>query len=563
MRASTCQSLSALALGIACALLPLAASAGATIVINNINLPGVGFNDPTPAVPVGGNTGTTLGEQRLIAFSHAANIWGSTLDSAVPITINAQFRPLTCTATAAVLGSAGATSVYGSAPGMPIWDSWYGSALANKLYGADLDPTIADINANFNSNLGNVGCLTGTSFYLGLDGNHGTNIDFVVTLLHEMGHGLGFQTFTSGLTGVPFAGYPSVADHFLLDNSTGKTWYQMTNAERAASALGVNKLVWNGTQVRASVPEVLSGTSRLVVNSPAAIAGTYAVGTADFGPALTASGLTGDVVLGVDSGGGGLTDACAPISNAVAGKLALVDRGVCAFTIKVKNAQNAGAIGVLVADNVAAPVTGLGGADATITIPSVRIALATGNVIKAALAGNTVNATLGVDTNVRAGADAQDRALMYTPAVFAQGSSVSHWDTTATRNQLMEPSISADLTHSVDVPEDLTRAQLRDIGWYPDRDLDGVPDDEGDACPATRIRGGNVVIDSCDSGVTNALFPNGCSIMDEVAKCEAAAVTHEGFTSCVTQYTKTLRKGLISEKDKASIQRCAAKAAIP
>ena len=103
MRASIGHSLSALALGIVCALLPLAASADATIVINNLNAPGVGFNDPTPVAPVGGNTGTTLGEQRLISFSHAANIWGSTLDSAVPITINAQFRPLTCTATGAVL----------------------------------------------------------------------------------------------------------------------------------------------------------------------------------------------------------------------------------------------------------------------------------------------------------------------------------------------------------------------------------------------------------------------------------------------------------------------------
>ena len=50
-----------------------AASAGpAQFVIVNINAPGVGFNDPTPAAPVGGNTGTTLGQQRLIAFEHAA-----------------------------------------------------------------------------------------------------------------------------------------------------------------------------------------------------------------------------------------------------------------------------------------------------------------------------------------------------------------------------------------------------------------------------------------------------------------------------------------------------------
>jgi len=47
-------------------------------VINNDNL-GEGFNDPTPVAPVGGNTGTTLGQQRLIAFQRAANIWAGLL----------------------------------------------------------------------------------------------------------------------------------------------------------------------------------------------------------------------------------------------------------------------------------------------------------------------------------------------------------------------------------------------------------------------------------------------------------------------------------------------------
>ena len=166
------------------------------------------------------------------------------------------------------------------------------------------------------------------------------------------------------------------------------------------------------------MPEVLGGTPRLLVNSPAAIAGTYAVGTADFGPALSSPGVTGDVVLGVDSGGLGDTLGCSPISNVVAGKFALVDRGVCGFTVKVKNAQNAGAIGVIVANNAAGAAPGLGGADATIIIPSAGISQASGVLIKATLAGNTVNATLGLDANVLAGADAQGRALMYTPAPF-------------------------------------------------------------------------------------------------------------------------------------------------
>ena len=40
----------------------------ATIVIENADTAGVGFNDTTAVAPVGGNSGTTLGQQRLIAF---------------------------------------------------------------------------------------------------------------------------------------------------------------------------------------------------------------------------------------------------------------------------------------------------------------------------------------------------------------------------------------------------------------------------------------------------------------------------------------------------------------
>ena len=67
---------------------------GATIVIVNADGPGEGFNDATPAAPVGGNAGTTLGQQRLIAFEHAANIWGAELDTNQTIFVRAAFNPL-------------------------------------------------------------------------------------------------------------------------------------------------------------------------------------------------------------------------------------------------------------------------------------------------------------------------------------------------------------------------------------------------------------------------------------------------------------------------------------
>ncbi|RYF01686.1 MAG: peptidase, partial [Oxalobacteraceae bacterium] len=103
-----------MALALACGALAVGASSAhaATIVIVNLNEPGVGFNDTTPATPVGGNSGTTLGQQRLIAFQRAADLWGATLTSSVPVRIGASFEPLSCTASSAVLGSAGAAEIF-------------------------------------------------------------------------------------------------------------------------------------------------------------------------------------------------------------------------------------------------------------------------------------------------------------------------------------------------------------------------------------------------------------------------------------------------------------------
>jgi uncharacterized repeat protein (TIGR01451 family) len=449
----------------------LKAYSAATITIQNGDPAGVGFNDATAAAPVGGNNGTTLGQQRLNAFQAAADKWGATLSSNVTIRILATWEALTCTSTTAVLGSAGATSIFRDFPGAPFPGTWFSKALTNKLTGTDQDSTTADIKARFNINLGNPGCLDGSPFYLGLDNNHGAKVDLVAVLTHEFAHGLGFQTFTSSSTGAQTSGFPSVYDRFLLDLSTGKLWFQMTDAERAASAVNTQKLAWNGPQVATDVPKVL-GNPSLKITSPAAIAGTYTVGTASFGPALTVAGISGAVVQALDPADGSgpsTTDGCSSLTNAfaVAGKIALVDRGTCAFVAKAANAQAAGAIGLIVVNNVAgSPPPGLGGSDPTITIPVVSVIQSDGTTIKAQL-GSGVNATVGLDPTVRPGADSMGRALMFTPNPLQGGSSVSHWDSTAFPNQLMEPNISSDLTHQVTQPNDLTFSLLSDIGWAP------------------------------------------------------------------------------------------------
>ena len=137
------------------------------------------------------------------------------------------------------------------------------------------------------------------------------------------------------------------------------------------------------------------GGSVLQVNSPPAIAGSYPALPANFAnnpppPPPPPNGETGNIVLvddGSTAGGGTISDGCeTPFVNAaaVAGNIALIDRGVCGFEIKVRNAQLNGAIAAIVANNVPDDptltlmgCTTAGGCAPVITIPSIFVSQAT------------------------------------------------------------------------------------------------------------------------------------------------------------------------------------------
>lgn len=463
------------------ALLVPSAYAAATITIVNVNGPGVGFNDPTPAAPVGGNAGTTVGQQRLIAFQFAASIWGATLTDNVDIKIQSAFNPLPCTASSGVLGSAGPIQIVSDFPGAAFPRTWYAVALANKLANADLLPgpsgtSADDIGAQFNSSLGGTNpdgtpCLTGSHWYYGLDNKHGTDIDLVTVLLHEFAHGLGFLSLVDETKGTQLKNRTDIFSRQILDNSLGLTWNSMNSQQRKLSAINTRNVVWDGPGVTVSIPRVLQrGTPLLTVTSPLSIAANYQVGTASFGEPLAKQGLSGTIVQGLDpadSAGPLTTDGCSALTNGsdVGGNIALLDRGSCTFATKAKNAQDAGAIAVIIVDNrLEIPPPSMGGTDPTITIPAVMISQNDGATIRAQLTGG-VDATLGLDLSIRAGADASGRALLWSPNPVQPGSSISHWDEIALPNQLMEPAINDDLTHSVTPPQDLTFILLQDLGW--------------------------------------------------------------------------------------------------
>ena len=437
----------------------------ATITIINLDPENQGLNDPTPASPVGGNTATTVGAQRMAVFQQAASVWGSLLPSTVTIAVEASFAPLSCNTISGVLGGAGPNYYFWDFPNAPFPSTVYSKAQADRLAGVDLNPGVADVGSQFNSEIGKPGCLEVYSWYYGFDHNEGMNqFDFMAVVLHEIGHGLGFLTLVDDNTGENFFGLPDIYSRFILDQKTGLHWNEETDAQRAASDTATYRVVWDGWFANTEAGTILGPRPLLQVNSPPALAGEKYVGVATFGPSLTNTGVSGNVVLGVD-GTAPTADGCQALTNGaqIAGKIALVDRGLCPFVTKVKNCQNAGAIAAIVANDITGtdPV-GMSGVDPTITIPSVRITKEDGDAIKALLAGG-VHVTMRVDPARRAGADATGRVMLYAPNPNAPGSSISHWDVSCGPNLLMEPNINADLTSDVD----LTVSAFKDMGWYP------------------------------------------------------------------------------------------------
>jgi hypothetical protein len=201
---------------------------------------------------------------------------------------------------------------------------------------------------------------------------------------HEWGHA--YTQYTSNLI---YAWQPGA-----LNESYSDIWGETVDLinGRMTDAPG-------GARTAGTCSEFSPPRAELQVTAPPSIQGNYVAQAAQFGPPLTPGGLSGDVVLALDAAnvtGPSTTDACTALTNAAAvnGKIALVDRGTCLFTVKVQNAQDAGAIGVIVANNVASGLPGMGGTSATITIPSLGVQQSVGTAIKTELLSGTVTANL-------------------------------------------------------------------------------------------------------------------------------------------------------------------------
>jgi hypothetical protein len=302
------------------------------------------------------------------------------------------------------------------------------------------------------------------SWYYGLDVHEGEDDSMFMVALHEMGHGLGMSS-----RGIEFfQNRPTIYDVHMLDLTAGRTWDQMTAEQRRISSTNAGKLVWNGANVTARAPQVLTRPPVLTVGAK-----NYDIGTATFGLPVSGASMSGPVVAVRDAEneeGPTARDGCTPYENAsaVAGKIALVDRGTCTFVQKALTAQAAGAVGLVIVDNrkeqdcVNVPPA-MSGSTTQVMIPVMSVTQDDGGELRAQADAGTANALLRVDPSRLAGTSPEGYVRLYAPCTFNAGSSLYHWDTPATPNLLMEPFISADLIDRVD----LTMEQLMDLGWTP------------------------------------------------------------------------------------------------
>lgn len=201
-----------------------------------------------------------------------------------------------------------------------------------------------------------------------------TNLFYWNNLIHDFSYKYGFDE-ASGNFQVNNYGRGGAGNDDV--RAEGQDYSGTNNANFATPVDGsrprMQMYIWN------------QGVSSVTVNSPLPAA-TYIPGNAGFGP--TDFTLNGDLELANPLEG------CGPLVGFTPGKIAVIDRGTCPFVDKVLNAQNSGAIAVIICNNVAGDPITMGGASAGITIPSLMLSQDACNMIKFQMSYSTVNVTM-------------------------------------------------------------------------------------------------------------------------------------------------------------------------
>ncbi len=243
---------------------------------------GVGFNETTMRISdIDKGEMREVRLDRIACFEAAVMVWAAHLDINTTIRIDASFEsfcdldppdPLLCgDATGAALALTTLKTVYHDFFNAPVADTWFTVAEANQIAGLDLDPdpqrvvpstVFDDIHVVFNSDIDGT-ALGAVTWYYGTDGIvPADKIDFFSTVLHEVGHGLGFVSLMDVGTGSLYVELDDIfTSQLRQEGSVNLDYTDMTDEERAAANVAArkdadlsngDKVVWKGTAVVAS-----------------------------------------------------------------------------------------------------------------------------------------------------------------------------------------------------------------------------------------------------------------------------------------------------------------------
>jgi hypothetical protein len=185
------------------------------------------------------------------AFEYATNLWGTLLNSSVPIKIDACWASLG----EGVLGHSATDSFYRNFTGAPQANTCYSVAVANAISGADQNGSDPEMHIAYSSS-------SSFTWYFGTDGNPPMNqYDFVSVVLHEIAHGLNFagsMRVSSGQGSWGCRDYPNlpvIYDRF-TQNGSGQalidTGLFPNPSAQLAAQLTSNNVYFNGTYANAA-----------------------------------------------------------------------------------------------------------------------------------------------------------------------------------------------------------------------------------------------------------------------------------------------------------------------
>ena len=431
-------------------------------ILLDANEPGRGFKDARARTPDAGNIGTTLGAQRVLAFQAAGAIWAATLRSPVPIRVDAAYLghdeepAFDCSVIGGILGYTLTSRDLWTDPSFPNPQAGYVTPLASALAGQDLAPGEPHVLTRMSAEHDEPGC-TGLLLY-GLDRPSYPWFTALGTLLHELGHGLGFVSNTEGAAG-SFGSFPPAAFDFrIVATDGGAPWVSLTEGQRQALASTPYGLGFDSEAVRAALPRVLGAPGSLSWSdggSPQRL---------QFRPAQFSGGAT----LSAPLTAANPLDACSGLpGGSLTGQVALIVRGgACSFHEKATRARAAGAVGVLVFNDVPTMssedyVEMLGFPQ--LDIPVLFISQESGQALQQALLSGPVSVTAQSDERAY-GAGGDAGVYLYSPPT-GNTAAVSHFDLFRFGSSVFPAPLlmQADGRNLNEL--DLTPAVMAEVGW--------------------------------------------------------------------------------------------------